>query len=58
MSEALKYVSPEYQKRLDDLAELLVTGRRFGQVALQDTIEFDPVELQLLLFEADQTQVL
>ena len=39
MSEQLKYVSPEYQERLDNLAELLVTQRRFGKVALDDTVE-------------------
>lgn len=39
MSERLKYVSPEYQERLDNLADLLVTQRRFGQVALDDTVE-------------------
>ena len=39
MSERLKYVSPEYQEQLDRLAETLVTQRRFGQVALDDTVE-------------------
>lgn len=39
MAEQLKYVSPEYQARLDRLAETLVTSRRFGQVALDDTVE-------------------
>lgn len=39
MSERLKYVSPEYQDRLDRLAETLVTQRRFGRVALEDTVE-------------------
>lgn len=66
MSEALKYVSPEYQVQLDHLAETLVTARRFGQVVLyasemgsttasarllEDTAELDLSELQLLLFE-------
>lgn len=39
MSEKLKYVSEEYQDRLDRLAELLVTQKRFGQLALDDTVE-------------------
>lgn len=39
MSERLKYVSPEYQAQLDALAETLVTARRFGKAALDDTVE-------------------
>ena len=39
MAEQLKYVSPEYQDRLDRLAETLVTSRRFGQMAVADTVE-------------------
>lgn len=39
MSERLKYVSPEYQSQLDHLAETLVTAKRFGGVALDDTVE-------------------
>lgn len=34
MTEKLKYMSPEYHQRLDNLAELLVTSRRFGRVVL------------------------
>lgn len=48
MSERLKYVSPEYQAQLDALAETLVTARRFGSAALEDTVEFEP----LVLFES------
>lgn len=36
-------VSPEYQERLDHLAETLVTRRRFGNVALEDTVEFPAI---------------
>lgn len=39
--EALKYVSPEYQAQLDELAHTLVTARRFGGVALEDTVVFE-----------------
>lgn len=39
MSEQLKYVSPEYQARLDRLAETLVTSRRFGEIAVSDTVQ-------------------
>jgi hypothetical protein len=39
VSERLKYVSPEYQERLERLAETLVTPERFGKVALADTVE-------------------
>lgn len=49
MSEKLKYVSPEYQERLENLADLLVTQRRFGKVALDDTVEFPAVSEQLEL---------
>lgn len=56
--EKLKSVSPEYQKRLDNLAELLVTGRRFGSVALEDTVEINSDESQLLLFDTEPAQVL
>ncbi len=38
MSERLKYVSPEYQARLDHLAETLVTQRRFGGVATSQMV--------------------
>lgn len=43
MSESLKHVSPEYQKQLEDLAETLVTPKRFGRVALADTVEIPVV---------------
>ena len=49
MSEKLKYVSPEYQAQLDALAETLVTARRFGSTALEDTVEFEP----LVLFDSE-----
>lgn len=39
MSERLQYVSPEYQARLDALAELLCTPERFGKVAVQDSVQ-------------------
>ena len=39
MSERLQYVSPEYQTQLEELADRLVTRRRFGQIALDDTVE-------------------
>lgn len=39
MAEQLRYVSPEYQDRLDRLAETLVTSRRFGHIAVEDTVE-------------------
>lgn len=39
----MRYVSPEYQQRLDNLAELLVTKERFnkslGQAALFEVVE-------------------
>lgn len=54
MAEQLKYVSPEYQAQLDHLAETLVTRRRFGQIALEDTIEFEP----LVLFESEMGNTL
>lgn len=40
MAEKLKYVSPEYQERLDKLAELLVNPQRYGEVATAQVIEF------------------
>ncbi len=43
MAEQLKYVSPEYQERLDRLAALLVNPERYGQVATAQVIEF-PVQ--------------
>lgn len=56
MSEKLKYVSPEYQAQLDELAERLVTPERFGELVvgqlvlfernsdLEDTVEFPAVQ--------------
>lgn len=44
MSERLKYVSPEYQAQLDDLAETLVTARRFGAA---------PVAQMVLVFDSE-----
>lgn len=43
MSERLQYVSPEYQAKLEQLAETLCTPERFGRVALQDTVEIPVV---------------
>ena len=56
MSEKLKYVSPEYQAQLDELAERLVTPERFGELVigqlvlfehssdLEDTVEFPAIQ--------------
>lgn len=41
----MKYVSEKYEQQLSDLAEHLV--RPVGDVALQDTVEFEPVQPQL-----------
>lgn len=41
----MKYVSEKYEKQLDNLAELL--RRPIGDAALQDTIEFEPVQGRL-----------
>lgn len=49
--ERLKYVTPEYQQQLDDLADTLVTSRRFGSVALEDTVEMPVITEQLVLGE-------
>ncbi len=38
-SGGMKYVSPEYQKQLEDLAETLVTPERFGQLALSGEVQ-------------------
>lgn len=43
----MKYVSEKYEQRLADLAELLVTRRRFaaepvGQMALFNVVELHP----------------
>lgn len=43
------YVSPHYAETLDHLAHTLVTARRFGDAALQDTVEFPAVTDQLAL---------
>lgn len=40
MQEKLKYVSPEYQERLDRLAELLCTPERLGETAMGQLILF------------------
>lgn len=47
MSEKLKYVSPEYQERLEKLADRLVTERRFGKVAVEDTVEVQCEQLEI-----------
>lgn len=41
MERALRYVTPEYQERLDKLASVLVTPERFGKVAVNDQLELD-----------------
>lgn len=41
----MEYVSPQYQQELDELAGTLVTVERFGDLALSDTIEFEPIRL-------------
>lgn len=42
----MKYVSPEYQARLEHLAETLCTPDRFaGQLALFETVELNVVPL-------------
>jgi hypothetical protein len=38
----MEYVSPEYKQQLNELAEQLVTPKRFS--LLDDTIEFDPIK--------------
>lgn len=43
------YVSPHYAETLDHLATTLVTARRFGDAALQDTVEFPAITDQLVL---------
>ena len=69
--ERKPYVSPEYKQRLDNLAETLVTGRRFGRVVLYasemgsttapswmvDTQEMPAVDGQLQLDIPDNIQV-
>ncbi len=50
MGEQLKYVSPEYQARLDRLAETLVTQRRFGEIAVSETVD------QQLVLELDKAR--
>lgn len=58
MSEKNKYVSPEYQLTLDNLAETLAADRRkrLAEAALQDTVEI-PVITQGMLFEYDQENI-
>lgn len=41
----MEYVSPQYQQELEELAGSLVTVERFGDLALSDTIEFEPIRL-------------
>lgn len=51
--ERLKYVSPEYQQQLDNLAETLMstTRQRLAATALEDTVEFPAITEQLVLGE-------
>jgi len=51
MSEKLKYVSPEYQKQLEDLGDTLMQSvrERLAAAALDDTVEFPAVSEQLEL---------
>lgn len=39
--EKPKYVSDHYAETLDNLAHTLVTARRFGGTALEDTVVFE-----------------
>jgi hypothetical protein len=39
----MKYVSERYEAQLRELADTLCTPERFGDLALQDTVEFEPV---------------
>ncbi len=41
----MEYVHADYKQELDELAQTLVTVERFGDCALQDTIEFEPIRL-------------
>lgn len=43
----------EQQQQLGELARTLVHPERYGDVALQDTIEFDSREVALACIEAD-----
>lgn len=43
--ERYKYVSQEYAQQLDELAEKLVTSRRFGKAALEGTVEIPVLEI-------------
>lgn len=44
-NQPLKYVSPEYQRQLDELAETLMLGvrNRLAASALGDTVEIEAV---------------
>lgn len=35
----MEYVTPEYEKQLNDLAASLVTPERFGKLTLPETVE-------------------
>lgn len=39
----MKFVDHSYEKTLSDLAAELVSPERFGGMAMQDTVEFEPV---------------
>lgn len=43
----MRYVTPKYEKQLAGLAETLISPARFGDVALQDTVEIEAVQLRL-----------
>lgn len=47
--EKPKLVSDQYAETLDHLAHTLVTARRFGGAALQDTVESPAASTQLVL---------
>lgn len=55
MSEQLKYVSPEYQKRLEDLGDTLMAGvrERLAKSALEDTVELSVSEQLELEYGTD-----
>lgn len=40
----MEYVSPKYEKQLQDLAETLCTPERFGKIVLAEVVELHPIE--------------
>ena len=35
----MEFVTPKYEKQLNDLAELLVTPERYGKIAVAEVVE-------------------